>query len=492
MIRFGWIGLVGLAGILACSGSDSNGEGGQSGEGGGGTGGSGAILGNGGTGGVGGTPTACFDMPALAGEVGGTCRGDTFECNGSNVCIAETPITIGGPNDPIIDNPDGEDTELEAAIWPGDYCSLPLTANPGTCTLEDEAACNDECASCAPFFVDANVCLRQCRATIDDNSACRDGYACDILLEVCDTGCVNDADCRVFREDTNDNGEFDPYDPETMTGDRLVYRTDSNSVCNPDTYRCESPGTPGAEAGIPCIDDEECEGNGVCLDEDFFGFPGGYCSKIRCDLEGNECAGDGVCAGLGFGVPTCAESCIVGSGATLGDPSTYLNNTQGCRDGYTCFWGGVLNDATGVCVPGVFNDVTDNNVGEACADSDTCYSPFGQGVCVDDELSCSLLGAPAGTACPAGFGCSVFDCGVPGMPDDVCGDNAECVALPSGLTLCLESCTSAEDCLDNAACFDLDTDPATLDSICFPLCLEDSECRTGQICNDDGECEDAP
>ncbi|MEM7136945.1 MAG: hypothetical protein AAF500_10225 [Myxococcota bacterium] len=484
MIRRHWIGLLAVLLALGCGGTDDNGEGT------GGDGGAAAMGGDGGaTGGSGAGGSVaieCFDEPALAGDLGGSCRGDTSECNGELGCLGETVVEVGGPSDPIIDNPAGEDVAIEATIWPDDYCTRPVT---GICSLEEAAACNDVCGACTPFLEDLDICLRQCRAAAADNSACRDGYECDLLFEVCNSGCATDDECRVSRPDTDGNGEIEVYDAESMTGDRLVYRADSNAFCNLDTYRCETPGAPGAEAGIECEQDEQCEANGTCFSEVGFNFPLGYCSKRRCDLAGNDCAGEGVCANLG-GAPVCAAPCQVGAGSTPGDESTYLGNTQGCREDYTCFWGGFPDDPSGVCVPGLYNDVTDNNVGESCDDSETCYSPFGQGGCVNEEVACGLLGAPPGEACPAGFGCTVFDCGVPGMPTDVCGTDAECVALPSGLTLCLETCATADDCLSDAACFELDPDEGV--SICFPLCLTDEECRDGEICSEDGECTPAP
>jgi hypothetical protein len=179
----------------------------------------------------------------------------------------------------------------------------------------------------------------------------------------------------------------------------------------------------------------------------------------------------------------------VGAGATEGDPSTYLNNTQGCREAYTCFWTGAPEDPSGACVPGEFNGVTENNIGAPCGDASECYSPFGQGTCGDPDFVCSLIGEAPGS-CNAGFGCTVLDCAVPGMPADVCGDDAECVVDPTnGLSLCVARCASAEDCAMNGACADLDGDPLTLDAVCLPFCIEDAECRAGEICNDLGECE---
>ena len=176
-------------------------------------------------------------------------------------------------------------------------------------------------------------------------------------------------------------------------------------------------------------------------------------------------------------MPICTDECAVGEGAVEGNTATYLDNTQGCRDGYTCLWAGLDQDPTGGCAPGLFNEVTDNNIGDACADNDECYSPFGNGSCDPD------------------FGCTVTDCAAAGMPGDVCGDNAVCVDFISvgvDLQVCLEECSSAEDCLEGSACVDGDGDPLTLDSFCFFVCLDDEECRSGEVCDGTGSCVPAP
>jgi len=441
-----WIALILPAVLCACGGEASS---------------------SGGAGGTGGS-LACDQLAALDGELGGQCLGGAAACNGDLVCL-EAQTTTVGPG--IQDHPEGPDYTFEVSDFPGDYCSGALPPSPGAqCSAENSSACAELCGVCVPRFADADICLRGCRADVDTNSTCRDGYQCDLLLDACDTGCSADDDCRVF---IDQNNEF-------------AYDTESTFICNPDTKRCENPGSPGAEAGIACTNDQECEARGICLDEETFGFPGGYCSKIRCDID--PCAGDGICANLGLGVPLCGEICEVGSGATPGDPSTYLNNTQGCSEGFTCFWGGTPDDPSGACVPGEFNDVSTNNIGAECSNSSTCYSPFGQGTCGDPDFVCSLVGEAPGT-CLTGFGCTVLDCAVPGMPEDVCGADSECVIdSNSGLSLCLAKCSSAEGCLAGAACADFDGDPMTLDSVCLPFCEEDSECRPGEFCNNLAEC----
>ena len=435
-----------------------------------------ASLADGGMdGGTDGGPLFCDEQEARGGQMGGTCRGLELLCDPGLTCLFEQTASVGGPSDPIVDLPPGEDEPFDTVLFPGNYCSIPLTGSVGTCTAEEEAACNAECGRCTPFFVDADVCLRACLPTDTDNSICRDGYKCDLVLQACDVECTSDADCLVFREDTNENGEFDPYDPDAGTGDRLVWDTESNRFCNLSTYRCEHPGTPGAEAGIVCTDDEDCEAKGDCLFEDPFGFPGGYCTKFRCDLDGRECAGDGFCQTRGFGVPVCAEGCKVATGAVAGQPETYLDNTQGCREGYTCLWNGIDDETAatnGACVPGVYNDQTVNNVGDACDTNDECYSPLGQGVCDPD------------------FGCTVAECFAPGTPDDICGDDNSCLAIQGdpvcGAGCCFRGCELAADCPDGDACVTVDGDPPV--SICFAFCGSTEECRPDEVCTVDNEC----
>jgi len=427
-------------------------------------GGSGGNRGTGGTGGGapdgGVSPGACEEAIAMGGELGGPCRMEA-ECNGVLECLPVQTDTFGGANDPIHDHPDGPDATVLTAEFVGNYCTSFFTPSEQGCTEQQATACDGECGICDPYYSNATICLRKCVAEVDTNSTCFDAYQCDILFEGCYPGCQTDDDCRVFREDTNGNGEFDPWDPETLTGDRLVYDVDSTFFCNTDTYRCEHPGTPEAKTGDPCDNDQQCEANGICIDEEPFGYPGGYCTTVRCDID--PCAGDGICAQLFPEVLLCAERCEVGSG---GMP--YLGNTQGCRPGYTCFWAGVADDPTGLCVPGEFNDVVDPNIGFDCAEDSECYSPFGQGACFATDL----------------LGCTVLDCGAPGMPGDVCGDDAVCVDPEEGLlSLCVAKCSAAEDCLPGAACVDLDPDDLMLDDIvCLPFCEIDAECRAGETC----------
>ena len=407
MPRFLLIGFLVLGLTAGCGGSDSPGEAV------GGVGGAGATGGVGGEGGGGtGGTSACEASLAPAGEVGGACRGETMStCNGTNECIQE----------------------IDVPAFVGGYCTLPVAATPSGC---DPEACQLECGTCVLVAEGVGLCMRNCEREVDSNGACRDGYECELAAGVCFPGCASDDECR---EEEN---------PEAV------------ATCNQETFRCEHPGTEGAEAGDACAFDEDCEPNGLCL----LG-PDGYCSKFGCDVEGNECAGEGTCLG-----GLCLQSCTVGT-----DPeSDPITNTQGCREGYGCFWDRLSDQPSGICDIGVFNpDVTVNNIGDPCTSDDECYSPFGYGTCDVD------------------FGCTVIDCGAPGVPEDICGDEATCIdflGLGIDLLACLRTCADASPCNPGDACIDVDGDPGTVDSVCFPLCTSSDECREGEVCDVNNQC----
>jgi hypothetical protein len=413
-------------------------------------------------------------------------------------CMAENNYAIGGPMDPITGYPPGEDTPIPGVVWRGGYCTtseVNFVDAPGACDPFDDESCGGlDCAQCLNVGQqdgrDLSVCLRTCTASLTENPCPGMGNTCLLGTNVCFPGCNSDDECRVQRRDTNDNGEIDPYDPAmNPTGDRLVYDDSTNAVCNMTTWRCTHDGVTGAEAGIACSNDFECEMNGDCITADGWTDSdgvSGYCTKFGCNTPGNDCAGSGVCQERRIGVDICLSACTVASEAdidgTPGPDTDWAMNagvlgTGGgnpdCRGGYTCVWNGV--DGAGVagngaCVPGDYNDVTASNVGAACADSDECYSPFGAGLCLS-----------GGVWSPSNY-CSILDCGAPGMPEDVCGPSTQCVTLFEDTTACLANCTDATECNPGHACVEFDGDMAT-PKICFPICLADEDCRTGETCN---------
>ena len=422
-------------------------------------------------------PLVCF-VSAAEGTIGGPCReaaptNPEPACNPGLRCIREDRSTVGGVDDPIQGLPDGAPDSFIIVDYGGDYCA-PIIDTREPCSDDDRAFCADQCGVCADTFSDANACLHACTPNATDNDICRDGYQCDLLREACDPGCRTNFECRVTREDTDGNGMIEDYNPLTGLGDRLVYHPESEATCNLETRRCEHPGLEGAFAGDPCVFDEECEQNGKCFDEINFGYEGGYCTKLRCDLEGLECAGDrSVCMSRGVGFPTCLATCTVGTGVVVGDTNTYLGNTQGCRQDYTCVWDGTPDTPSGGCLPGEFNAIAVPNIGAPCTTDDECYSPLGQGLCLREAYE--------------GGYCTVQDCSRPGIPTDICGADSLCVEIDDDARICMDECTTPDDCRPGYACGDIDGDTSTEGNVCFAECLSAEECRAGETC-DEGRC----
>lgn len=413
-------------------------------------------------------------------------------------CIGENAGSIGGAADPIVGLPSGD--SLPQTSWEGGYCTpvLPTAAAPEACDpdADSDPTCGS-CGTCVSVGGTPNqaICFLACEPSTTDRGVCRAGYECNLNVEGCFPGCGSDDECKISRENTN--GIEGIQSPDDCAGDStravadqvcggtdsnfdaLTYNTESTATCNPATSRCSHAGTAGASGGDTCTNDEMCEADGRCLDEASFEWPGGACTKFRCDLPGNECAGDAVCQDRGLGVFLCLDGCTVAAGSDAGDPTTWLGNTGGCRDGYTCMWNGV--DGAGVagngaCVPSETNDVTDNNVGGACADDADCWSAFGRGLC--------LSANDDGTGFRDGY-CTVLDCLAPGIPANVCGGTGECVDLDGSdgdVTGCLTGCDSPDACRDQYACSDLDGDPSTIGGVCVPNCGTDDECKTAEHC----------
>ena len=460
-------------------------------------------------------------------DLGENCSADRG-CARSRFCQGEISFDLNSNEDPVQDLPAGEDTT--GVYFAGGYCTPDdISADSlGLCdpTDEDDAVCGP-CGTCVNFGQDT-ACLRSCEAAVDGRDVCREGYACDLSLEVCIFGCNNDAECRINREDTNmvpgiqspqdcelapmvcdgdcycgegdaavycDEDAMDDCDCAGLMGcsgemtnfDALRYNTDSQATCNTDTGRCQFPGTPGVEGGEPCVSsDEECEANGRCISEADFDWPGGTCTKFRCDLPGNECAGDAVCGDRRVGVHLCLQGCTVADGADPMDSSTWITNNGGCRDGYACVWngsGGAGTANNGHCVPGQFNpEITENNFGEPCANDmgmenadSKCFSPFGQGFCFQESSDGGF---------PGGY-CSMLDCQAPGLPTDVCGEGNVCIDIDGAsgdVTACLKGCDNADACREGYACADIDGNPMTSGGACLPNCTTNEECRMGETC----------
>ncbi len=421
------------------------------------------------------TPAECLN-------IGEPCDGTRCE-SGSGRCVEAETITLGGAEDPISGLPGGGNS-IDIPLFEGGYCSpaWPNSGNRAPCNPgdPDESVCGP-CGRCV-VFGGLPGCMASCQVSIDDAGGCREGYQCDLIDEVCQPGCATDDDCRVSREDTNSNGMVSAAD-----GDQLVYDTRSAAVCSPETRRCEFPGRADAETGDRCTRNEDCEANGFCIPEGADGdgsWPGGHCSKARCDLAGNECAGAGaVCASRGFPFDLCLQGCTVAEGASDSDAAAWLTNRGGCAETLRCLWNGQDGVAAGngFCESGNFNAVTTPNLGVPCTQDDDCWSPFGVGRCIP-ETAQRTDGATVETGWNEGY-CVVDDCAAPGMPTTLCGDDAVCASFDPE-SICLARCSSADDCRPGYGCVQVPSLATTPEMACFPACFQDQDCRTGETCQD--------
>jgi hypothetical protein len=367
------------------------------------------------------------------------------------------------------------------ARFPGGICSQrPLTSVDSTQACDPDAVgAAQGCGSCGVCVYEqfsnalTSVCREKCTPSATDNGCTRDEYTCSFVTGAClDGQCTKDDECRVYTEDSDGDGLSDAF----------VFDTMSQAKCNLATRRCQVAGKAGAQAGDPCMRDDDCEADGYCLTESSgeFDVPyrGGYCVKRGCKVAGLGCSGQGVC-----GTPrawfedetlgtVCARGCTLGTEPTA-EQLGAAGHGAGCRAGYMCMWGGADKDPKGTCLPGNYNAVTTNNVGTACKEHKECYSPFGHGRC-----------ASMGTDTASASFCAIFDCGTPGLPGDVCGTGNLCVALDDTLSACLKQCTDASTCPPTMACSTVGTNSKA----CVFGCASNAECKTGETCSRTGAC----
>ncbi len=530
--RDGWLALMlcTVVGVgFGCAGSDSDGDGGGGGD---------CDLGE--------TfcRPLCVNLETNAENCGAcqnACTGDTPDCVGG-VCSpgggdsdtdtdsdsdTETPTPTDPPvcDDNCIDVADPEipdcsdigipcrdnrDCELgffcvpDANGWPEGYCLAGGPENAGGCDPDLPASCPDG-STCQYGGVDDEgrthyYCFKDCAITDrnpwDTSSCgCRDGYECDLLDEVCGPGCTTvnkQDDCCQYWADTN--GDFindGAAEFEDIPGCTVM--------CNEDAYRCANPGDPDAAWGDACTFNQDCPVEGVCLRErdrdgdpdtpEHF-FADGYCTRFGCDLDGRECETRDDCRNLGSDADPawlCTKTCEVAPEGA--DMWTH----RPCGDDYGCYADSTDPDAAmnGFCwTPGRYNDVRTQNIGEACLADADCYSPFGQGLCLEEQGGSGWLG---GT-------CIMLACDFPGM-EGLCNeaDDNLCEQI-GGLGWCIDRCTDpgggfgvAAGCRDdNYACYAADAGGGAA-GICFPACnaQPDPDDFCGSFFNGAPNCNDA-
>jgi hypothetical protein len=456
--------------------------------------------------------------------VGEDAEAETGPC-GASTCVND-------PADGPIGLPCLDDTECETALtcWTessaafhgftyfsdiGGYC---VTYGAGT------AGCDPDVTSSCPTgskctYMGTNSstglvyygCMDSCSVASrllqpwTNNCDCRDGYECELMNQVCMSGCSNDHECCEIWHD-GEGGTRDGVRQEAEVVDLPASEcTDTCDLCN---YRCTLDGCPaGSECTIggACEHDSDCPADSVCYSE--FGtrgrFIGGICAKYRCDLAGRECPIGGGCADLGSTADPWVMCVVPCTAATVPGAAGYP-----CRDidppgpsvgDYACVplrtddWVPV-RDETGFCWAGNFGGPATTPMYAACLDNPECESPFGLGTCIN------LVDTPK--FCTASCNQTVAEtgaCGAADPPPPVTGGIATGVCA-SGV--CVEACDPAVtgSCAGVAkACYPIapfgpgtyafavtgSTMPA---GVCWPRCLNDAWClemwgSSGGACN---------
>jgi hypothetical protein len=408
---------------------------------------------------------------AAAAVLGSPCVND-LDC-GKLFCDRENDQPV-----PVTGAPGGE---IAQALFPGGSCTpKPLTTydptggsscdpteprgaqgcgSNGVCSIESQTATSVEVA-----------CRLGCEPSNTSTGCDRDAYTCDFSTRSCLESCKVDAECRLLSLDSDNDGVVDSFS----------YDSSSRATCDQSTGRCTHAGG-SAALGAACERSQDCSGDSICIadgtDVEGQDFPDGFCSRRGCDISGRECDSGSVCAALRPGLngsltePLCLTSCTVGA-----EPAELRvgpnGHGAGCRAGYACRYNGGPGASSGVCVGGIYNAVTTNNIGSACKSSEDCYSPYGAGTCLSYGLS--------DNSSSPGI-CTVSDCYSPGLPDDLCGSGNDCIGSGADQSMCAHTCKSANDCPTGYACADDDDDASTAKT-CYPVCLTDGDCRSNQKC----------
>ena len=229
------------------------------------------------------------------------CQG-SFYCMPGNQdpgtqCFASTDCAATG-NDPICLGAN----EGFADGYCSEFCDLasPVCAGDGICA--DPASVTGKAISVHP------ICYDACNSAAD----CRPSYDCvdrGLAKKVCIV--APESQCGDLQDNDIDT-LIDCQDPD----------------CQP-TVTCQG----GAKAaGQPCVDTSECFSNHsdpVCLNEQVFGFPSGYCSQF-CNPGINDCGIGAYCADGFLPVPGayCLDTCV---------------QQADCRVGYSCVDFGLPN-----------------------------------------------------------------------------------------------------------------------------------------------------
>jgi hypothetical protein len=319
-----------------------------------------------------------------------------------------------------------------------------------------------------------------------NNCDCRDGYACEIMDEVCMSGCSNDKQCcEIWHDGVGGAKDYVRQDAEVVD----LPASECTDTCNRCTYACTQMGCPGAAChmGDACEHDSDCPAQSRCISEfqTRGAFVGGMCIKDRCDLSGRGCPVGSGCVNLGSGTDPwdiCAVPCTATTvPGEAGYPCRDIDPPGPSVGDYACMplrvtmWiDGVTTD-DGWCWAGNFTTGT-GAYGHACLTETECISPYGLGDCIN------ITDTPK--FCTAWCNQAVAEAGACGAADPVTHDVAGACVWGLCLEVCDPAVTPAECSLASNACYPTGpfgggyvvTGGNPVTGICLPRCANDAWC----------------
>jgi cysteine-rich repeat protein len=396
----------------------------------------------------------------------------------------------------------------------GEVCD-DATANsnsaPDACRMDcSHARCGDGATDTGEVCDDGdNDSGDGCRGDCLSNEQCGNGLLDTAAGEQCDDGQDNnDAEADACRTDCK----------SAHCGDNVL---DSTEECDPPDggATCDASCQPTRVGeGEPCTADASCLSDS-CLAEAVYGQPGGLCATDNC--LSTPCPVGSACLDYGatgaFCFPTCNGDADCRSGFyctdiySTSEPICFANcnNDSECPDTGTCDeWSGAcdIDDGlardgesctgnadceSGYCLtgtdwPGGFCASFCSREDSLCPGDGNCFAMSSYthaAVCID--------GCTSSVECRSGYWCNPGNnsCWANSRPDgSACSVNTDCDSgrcldevtsgLPGGMCVtddCLSTpCQSGFDCVDHGGG----------DSVCFPSCAVDANCRSGYYCTD--------
>ena len=383
----------------------------------------------------------CYPEEHLDDDMNCACQGPCFEgwgCeDGTCICIPNC-VDLACGDDGCGGSCGGcgsEDSCLQGACVPacGDSFCDPQTEDSCSCPADCGASCGDGCCTSLESPCD---CPEDCGDPCEDRTCGSDG--CGGSCGDCAAGMVCLSDGSACAEDCDDAC----VQGETGCDGGQVQHCESYE--GPNDTTCWAFGV-----SEPCPEFQACDplvGDCVCLYEE--------CSGVCCPTADHKCHND-QCCDPDCGDNVCGEVCGLSCGTCTAEKCT---------------------DCEGVCVCDIGQCVCQVTCEEDCEEGETLCGDELLWSCVNvatEDQPCWHWGDEAG-------------CG----PNQVCPEGGD--ACVCQYTDCEGTCCESNDhvCFPANECCEPDCDgKACGDNGCEGSC---GTCPGEQVCNDQGQCEDAP